>query len=549
MQHETPRMATANDSAASFETPCLFGTVSRSRRTGVRHTIGVILALGIALTTGCSASIPEVGNCESDDQCADLFGPGAVCSPEGFCQPSSMQCVSDTECAQELGFGGVCTEGQCTVVQPIPRCTKTYPEDLWTNPGAYRQLVAFGSVMDRSSAVHIGRENGMEVAAKVIADNRGFEGRTFGVVFCDIHGGADSPYADELERPDAAVMCSDWLVNTLGVPSLIGASASSDTQLIYQSVIEPAVPKSIIISPSSATPNLTDLDTTMATDARPGFLWRTAASSADQATAIAEDMATRTDVDIQNVAIIREMGGLGEGVARAFIEDWSARQRSTQQFIYADGNADQLRTRVTEAGAQLGAFDAAFFIGQTDESTDFITQATDDANYPDGFPIYFPQTGANAGVFAEASSNRLFVGVRAANQSVPTDTFPYDTFSAQFMERFGSDPADSTFSPHAYDAVWLSALGAVWSFYRSGQIDGLGIAQGIRQTVGGDTTHEFTAAGWGSAVLKLKDGIRIDVVGASGQLDFDPNTEETQSTVDLLQGEPTGEYTLIVHME
>lgn len=403
--------------------------------------------------------------------------------------------------------------------------------------------------MDRSSAVHIGRENGMEVAAKVIDDNRGFEGWTFGIVFCDIHGGPDNPYADGLERPDAAVGCSDWLVNTLGISSLIGASSSSDTQLIYQSVIEPSIPRSIIISPSSATPSLTNLDTTMATDARPGFLWRTAASGADQATVIADDMIARTDVDIQNVAIIREMGGFGEGVARAFIENWSARQRMSQQFIYADGNADQLRTRVAEAGQQLSAFDAVLFIGQTNESTDFITQATDDSNYPDNFPIYFPQTGANSAVFARAANSRLFLGVRATNQSVPTDTFPYDTFSAQFMERFGADPADSTFSPHSYDAVWLSALGAVWAFYRNGEINGLGVAQGIRQTVGGATLHEFTASGWGSAVLKLKDGIRIDVAGASGDLDFDPLTEETQSGVDLLQGDLSGEYNIVAQVE
>lgn len=540
-------MATPNETSASFQVRCE-ATSPRSLGTVVRAGLSALL-LHTAVSTSCSAAIPEVGECVSDEQCVDLFGHGSVCGSEGFCQSSSMQCVSNAECQEELGFGGICTEGQCTVVQPISRCTKTYPEDLWTRPEVYRQAVVFGSVMDRSSAVHVGRENGMEVAAKVIDDNRGFEGRLFGIVFCDIQGGPDNPYADALERPDAAVACSDWLVNTLGVPSIIGASSSSDTQLIYQSVIEPAIPKAIIISPSSATPDLTYLDTTMATDARPGFLWRTAASSADQATVIADDMASRTDVDIQDVAIIREMGGLGEGVARAFIEDWTARGRATEQFIYADANAEQLRARVAEAGEELSAFDAVFFIGQTNESTDFITQATEDPNYPDDFPIYFPQTGANAAVFATASSDRLFVGVRAANQSVPTDTFPYDTFSAQFMQRFGTDPVDATFSPHSYDAVWLSALGSVWSYHRTGKVNGLGIAQGIRQTVGGPTTHEFTASGWGSAALKFKDGSRIDVVGASGKLDFDPNTEETMSGVELLQGLRSGVYEIIATVE
>lgn len=532
----------ANQYETSTMTRARRPVTSSNCRGTIVHTHFCAFLLGTALVASCSAAIPDVGDCESDEQCVDLFGDGFVCGSNGFCQSVPQDCGSNAECQEELGFGGICTEGQCTRVQPIPRCTKTYPEDLWTRPESYRQAVVFGSVMDRSSAVHVGRENGMEVAAKVIDDNRGFAGRLVGIVFCDIHGGADNPYADTLERPDAAVACSDWLVNTLGVPSIIGASASSDTQLIYQTVIEPAIPKAIIISPSSATPDLTYLDTTMATDARPGFLWRTAASSADQATVVAEDMATRTDVDIQSVAIVREMGGLGEGVARAFIEDWTARGRTTEQFIYADANAEQLRARVAEAGKALESFDAVFFIGQTNESTDFITLATDDPNYPDDFPIYFPQTGANAAVFASASSDRLFEGVRAANQSVPTDTFPYDTFSAQFKDRFGTDPVDATFSPHSYDAVWLSALGAVWSFHRSGKIDGLGIAQGIRQTVGGATTHEFTAAGWGSAVLKFKDGHRIDVVGASGKLDFDPNTEETQSGVELLQGLRSGVY-------
>ncbi|MBV1856835.1 MAG: ABC transporter substrate-binding protein [Nannocystaceae bacterium] len=44
-----------------------------------------ILALSLFLFPGCSLDLPEQEACASDMQCADAFGPGASCQPDGFC--------------------------------------------------------------------------------------------------------------------------------------------------------------------------------------------------------------------------------------------------------------------------------------------------------------------------------------------------------------------------------------------------------------------------------------------------------------------------------
>src|SRR5690606_19865539 len=146
MQRFEARMA--NQYETSTMTRARRPVTSSNCRGTIVHTHFCAFLLGTALVASCSAAIPDVGDCESDEQCVDLFGDGFVCGSNGFCQSVPQDCGSNAECQEELGFGGICTEGQCTRVQPIPRCTKTYPEDLWTRPESYRQAVVFGSVMD-----------------------------------------------------------------------------------------------------------------------------------------------------------------------------------------------------------------------------------------------------------------------------------------------------------------------------------------------------------------------------------------------------------------
>lgn len=496
----------------------------------------------VAALSGCSLSQHSATRCSSDSQCATAFGAGSTCNTHGYCDELAP-CTTNAECRAELGFGAVCGEsGMCENATAIPRCARTYPDDLLTNPDAYRDRIVFGTLFDQSDSVHVGREHGIELGAVMVNENGDSDEPRFGLIYCDVHGGTDNPY-DELSRTDAALALSTWLVETLGLPAILGPVSSTDAEAIYEQVIAPNAPTTVLMSPVTISPSLTGLDTTSPTDEVPGLLWRTAPSAADQSVLIAQDMSTRTPA-IHNVAILREAGAYGTGMAQAFAPVWTARGGTYVEFPFEDGNATSRSEQITLLGTRISEFDAVYVIGQVSDSTAFMTSATANASFTDELYIYFPQGGASAAVFSGAENNRLFARVRATRPAV-AETFEYLTFRDAYMARFdGLDPSTIANSPHAYDALWMTALGAMWSRAQLGHIDGLGIARGYRQLVGGTTTASFVASQWEHAAETTKAGIRMDVTGASGPLDFDLATEETMGSIELLEGQTDG--TLVV---
>lgn len=491
--------------------------------------------------SACSLAQPRVVTCTSDAQCQTSFGPGATCAASGYCEVLEG-CTNDAQCRDAVGFGAVCgTEGTCVDVVAHPRCTRSLPADLLTNPDAYRDRVVFGTVFDRNDSVHVGREHAIELAAVTINESGGFDERRFGVVFCDIHGGTDNPY-DELSRPDAALAVGHWLVDTLGVPVVLGPSSSGDAESMYAEIIEPAEPAAILMSTAASSPSLTPLEGP-ATDENPGYLWRTAASAADQSVTVATDMRTRTP-EIRNVAIVREMGAFGSGLAAPFVTAWTATGGTYEEFIYADGNATARSEQITRLGTRTAEFDAVYFIGQAADSRAFMAQVTDNAAYTTDLYYYFPQGGGNNDVFADASSSRLFTRVRAARPSVEA-TFEYQAFRDAYVARFdGLDPGTISNCPHGFDAMWVSALGAAWAASHE-TITGRSVARGIRQTFGGTVTASFVGSDWARSVTALQAGMRLDVTGASGPLDFDPVTEETMGAVELVEGQMSGTFVVL----
>ena len=75
-----------------------------------------------------------------------------------------------------------------------------------------------------------------------------------------------------------------------------------------------------------------------------------------------------------------------------------------------------------------------------------------------------------------------------------------------------------------------------------GELTGARIAEGIALTSAGTTEHQLLSTNFGSTIAALRGASPdVDVVGASGELDFDMDTEElTSATYQLLEimGDP-----------
>jgi branched-chain amino acid transport system substrate-binding protein len=257
------------------------------------------------------------------------------------------------------------------------------------------------------------------------------------------------------------------------------------------------------------------------------------------------------------VAIIHEEASFGEAVALAFGEVWASEFSGTLQlFGYGAGNTAELRTRIADVGGVLDQFQAVLVLGQVDEMTVFMTTATDNPAYPDDIPLYFGDTGVNREIFAEASSPRLFDNVLAATAE-PPPSFVYNSYRDAFRERYDVDPHDSSFTANAYDAMWLMALGATWATFNGDgalddgrhEVDGLNITRGLRKTTGGMSEIRFIRTEWPGGVAQFMAGRAIDVIGASGNHDWDLRSEEAPGPTALFQADAQGNLTLVTLVE
>lgn len=517
-------------------------------------------------------------SCTTDAQCLGVFGLGSTCNANtGFCEIREGECTNAQDCQGRLGFGYTCAPTlQC---QPIEvsnvhaRCEKTFPTDLFENANNYRDYVVFGSLFDRNSSVHRVRENGVETGLVIINEAGGFTDRDnpavirrFATIFCDIHGGESNPYKAFQQRPDAAQEAADWLVNTVGVPVILGPPSSGDSQQVFENVIDPAMGRTVMITPAGTSPNLSALDPPNPSDQQPGRFWRTAESAATQVPVLAAHMRS---IGVFKVGIIRETGAFGEGVAQAFIDEWTRTNRMQPEETVTLATYST-ETSLTDAivlalnGAPgssdtVANSDAILFVGQTRDHQNFVQQISvpsGSTTFPSNKPIYFPHSGANDSVFSgalAAGHTRLFTGIRATVQVLPKSSVTYVTFASQHMRRFaGEDPGQTTFVANSYDALWIAALGSVWANRQEGDADhnritGLNIARGIRRLVPADqpnpSTVTFTGGGWAQGVSKFGLGERVDAVGASSSLDFNLSDEELMGgEIAILEGQLSGSY-------
>ena len=149
--------------------------------------------------------------------------------------------------------------------------------------------------------------------------------------------------------------------------------------------------------------------------------------------------------------------------------------------------------------------------------------------------------------------SRLFSSVRAA-RPVVGDGSVYGSFQSAFSSRFGYEPGRSTFTAHAYDAVWLLAAGAVWAIEQGDStisdtasglpvIRGEDIARGMRKTTAG-TTVSFVPTDWARVITQFRAGRSVDVTGAANNYDFNLGDEQAPADAEIVIGSENGSFSL-----
>jgi branched-chain amino acid transport system substrate-binding protein len=468
------------------------------------------IVLAAALAAGCSAMEPAMEACTTSSQCQDTFGYGHVCGAGGYCQRAAAH----------------------------PRCTATQPADAFRNP---EQSVIFGAIFNDALDSQQGRKKALLLALEEINDSGGLEGRELGVVLCDIDGSKDAQarYGDALDGEAAAVETATHLAQTLGVPAILGPSTSAQVEKAFVAVRDS---ETLMMTFSATSVSLTSLDPKTVDDSQPGLLWRSVPPDSLQATAIAGDMLGGKDraVPTERLAILYQDGSYGQGLATSVHERFNAAAKpDTYARLITFGDSDQLAQAVTAVAddAKYSAVQEILFVSSAPTDYElFLAKVAANAKL-DGKQIFVTDTAATQAVLnaAAITNKQALFGRLRGSRPVPLpqgqDT-AYQAFSARFNKEHGVDPADYSFTSQTYDAAWLVFAGTAWSLLQEQRVSGPGIARGLRRVTGGKSVN-IQASSWYQIVESFRAGQAVDLRGASGELDFDPATEEITAPIEI----------------
>jgi len=426
------------------------------------------------------------------------------------------KCTSNTECRASFGLGSTCGgDGLCATAPVAPRCTQTFPDDLFSRQDKYKDTIVLGSLMDRSSATHAARERSSRLAVKQVNEEGGVDSHTFGVVYCTYEA---NPTFDDLKAPDAALASAHYLAESLGVPAILGPAGSGDTSAVYQAL---AGTGTLVMSPSATSPALTDLDPP-ATDAAPGLLWRTAPPDTLQGPVIAADLAARS---ISQVFLIAQKGAYGEGLATVFQQSFKG-----DVTLRVFGSENERTAMVTEAGASP-ATEVLFISSTQADVIAFLNAANQNPAY--AMKTFFLTDSAANKEVIDGSPPALYPRIRGSRPTPVNSASPvFNNFSGSYASEYSEDVTAFSYTAHMYDATWLVFYGAASSLFSQKQVSGVGIARGLRRVSSGKA-FDVQPLSWGGILETLRTGAGVNVRGASGELDYDPVTEETSAPIQV----------------
>ena len=433
--------------------------------------------------------------------------------------PKPDSCTTNADCRDAFGFANVCGEdGYCAAVDVNPRCTTTWPEDLFRKPENYGDHLILGSIfnMPFDEKQRLSAELAVRNAWDA-QDADGAYGRYVAIVHCDNSENLDY---DDLDSVSAAGAAAAFLVDELGIQAIIGPSTSDESF----SVFDAASPGgAITISPSATSPDLTELGGYPTPDA-PGLFWRTSPPDDLQAYVIARDLLDR---GVTRIAILYEESSYATSLADAVTAGFEGGGRTITSRSYSNGTelANLIAPTFEDPDSEV-----VFLTGETADVVTFLDGA---ANNPDniGRNIFLADAAADAVLFDVGLGAALLPTVRGTRPQVPQGT-RFDSFSNNYLTVYGESPDDSVYTSYAFDAAWLALYGAMWADVNGVPLSGDAVGTGILQLTEGPITEigYFTIAEVRAA---FERGETVNIEGASGSLDFDPVTGEVSNPIEV----------------
>ncbi|WP_197041220.1 ABC transporter substrate-binding protein [Chondromyces apiculatus] len=493
------------------------------------------IGLGVLLPS-CTLIIDRnAEQCETNDDCAGF--PGTTCSEERVC--SEPLCATNQECVEQFGEFHVCSA-------QTHACADMRSTECTVIEGDYEKddALLIGVVVPTDGeAAQTGKSitNAVRLALSEIATNA---------------NGLPPLPGKSMQRPVVLVGCNDksdadtaaaagqHLVS-LGVPAIIGAAFSGIT---IKMATEATIPGgTLVISPSATSVAITDLSDQ-------GLVWRTAPSDIYQAEALVQYSA-RLQEDVRlalglqagdklRVAILHKGDSYGTGLGRVLeaglvLNGTSALDPQNngfyRRFDYGDpDNATTSAPRYEEA--VQAALDLEphiiFSLGTRESVLDVLAPIEEGWQLGAYRPRYVLSDGSvipqlwESVVQGDTDLRHRITG------TIPGTSNPrFNAFRGDYIGQFNDGTSPDVFgAAGAYDAAYLLAYSAValggeapTGARLAGALSKM-IPPGDPVNVGEQISSTFDA---------LLAGASIDVNGASGALDFDPEDGEAASDIQI----------------
>lgn len=530
--------------------------VDQERRRRLVRTItrGLALLSFAALNGGCTAIVFSDGeNCETNDDCLAL-GAGfenSVCTADRVCvDASTVGCATSQQCIEDLGTDTArCIDNACVNLVTAD-CRSVEPVEAVANDNAI--VIGWMGALE-GDFVSIGEpiQQATQLAVEEFNDqgSGGLPGGTDGsrrpLILVSCHDLAD----------ESGIRAATHLVDKVEVPAIVGPLFSS----ISLNVIgEVTIPNEVLtISPSATSPVFTDY-------ADDDLHWRTVPSDAFQAVPLAF-LVGQLETRLRNEMVLGPMepfrvvtvsndGAYGQGLFDAFNRQVSFNGKSASDNL-ADGsytvlsyedpaeneNVD-LSSVVSEIinlddpphlVVALGTNEIIDREGMAEGILSLLEAQWDSQTGPPPRPYYlFPDGGKVDELLALAASDDsvppLSVRVRGTAGSGALNNPRYDSFALRYQSRYGAAPG--IYSENAYDAMYLLAYGILAA--GEGALTGPFIASGLKMMNDGSKV-DAGPNNINATLNALSGGGSIDYEGTSGPLDFNNDTGEAPSNIEV----------------
>ena len=446
---------------------------------------------GLVLS-GCSLSTLDWTPCVTDADCHDAFGLGSVCDPQGLCEDAP----------------------------DAPRCEAVEPPGWLDDAPLGGDVYVVGALDDIVDDRAVDRS--FALAVRQIDESGGLGGQDLVLARCDYHPDAS---IDEQTREQAALAGAGWLRAALGAQVILGPSSSA----LVGSVWEAYGDQTLLISPSATSPALTFVDGLDKSDETPGTLWRTAPPDSLQGSAIADDLLAQ---HAPGVAIVVQTGPYGDGLADTFVAAFQDADHAVQRFQF--DSQSTLTDAITNAG-QLSESDypwVLFISSDLPDAVAFLNAAAVQSGYATR-GIFLTDGAADVTLLQQTqSASALYPNIRGTRPWTPTGPV-YEAYRASYAAAYdGEDPAGFAWTANAYDAGWLAAYALTWVNWNESPVTPDGMARGLRRISAGAPV-DLRPSGWAAGSAAFEAGETVNVAGASGDLDYDPETEETTAPLDV----------------